>query len=472
MRNRKWIAALLVCVMCLSLLAGCKQSREPQSTTAAPTTQAPVEPTAEPTTVPTEPLMDADTLMEKMDAVEKLLPSGLELFLEVGTKVDMQEYGMTAEAEIQVTGSYLLNLDPFRLYAQIELSEKYRTQDGPYRFVAYGMEEEGEKVFYLGFPQYEKWLKLYEEDVREQFVEGIPEKPEQEGKILWSEKLLQEELVQYGGSECYMLTLVPDLKQLVVDMVSELELEEDVRENMPEFLEMDWNLLRIPITLYVEKDSMLVKRVTVEPEGMEDLLQEYLAFLPEEERVEVEMEIPTFRFELNNITYDAVKVPQISEEDRLEADDQNYRAEQENGSYLYKGETSDYRILPPQGWEIETYSKTTFRMRYTGDEEGHPMRNVFVRGDVFEDDTTLEEDVADMIEENKLYSDSEATGSKAESIRGIPVMVYSDSAGRIYVTHIPGGEGYLRLVINCYNYEVSYEYICQIVESVTAEGST
>lgn len=464
----KWIAGILACVLCLCFFAGCKQANpETTGSTPPPTTELTTQPTAGPATVPTEPPMDAGTLMDKMDALDNPLPTGLELLLEVGTKVDMQEYGMTMESEIQVAGSYLLNADPFRLYVQIEFTEKYRGEEEPYRFVAYGMEEDGEKVLYLGFPKYEMWMKLYESDLKENLDEALSGEPEPNGKITFSEKLLQEKLVQYGATECYILTLVPDLKQLVLDMVSKLEME-DVRENMPEFLEMDWNLLRIPIALYVEKDSMLVKRVTVEPEGMEDLLQDYLALLPEEDRIEMEMEFPVFRLELNNITYETVEVPLISEEDRLEADDQNYRAEQKDGSCLYKGETSDYRVIPPEGWEVSTYSKTTFRMRYTGGEEGHPMRNVFVRGEIFEDDITLEEDVADMVAEyNQLY-EGEATGNMAESIRGLPVMVYSAPSSRIYVVHVPGGDGYLRLVINSYGYEVPYEYIQQIVECIEA----
>lgn len=473
MRNMKWIAALLVCVMCLGLFAGCKQNQDPQGTTTVPTTQAPTtEPTAEPTTVPTEPPMDAETLIEKMGGEEDPYPTGMEFLLELGVTMNMPEYGMSMGVAGEASGEFVFALEPFALYAEAELVLDYMGQKEIVDLVVYGMPEGEQNVFYIGMPEMETWLKLYEEDLGLASDESGDETPEDSNEIQWSEVLLQEELADYNGMACYVLTVKPDVAQAMADVIEDMSLEEDIQEQMPEIAELDWSVLQMPFTFYVEESTLLLRSLTIDLQGIGELISALMTSMEVEEQAQTAIDVPTFHFELTNITYDPVEVPQISEEDRLEADAQNYRAKQEDGSYLFKGETSDYRVVLPQGWTMDSSDKTNFTISCLGKQTEGYILYVYASGEIVEDGTTLETYISEMVDMYTIFYETGVTSGTAEIANGYPVMWYSYEGMYSYVLQVPGGDGYLRVEFSSYDLEDPYAYIQQIAEGIEAVEPT
>lgn len=477
MRKNKWIIALLVFSLCLSVFAGCKESGQSEDT-AAPTTQAPTtepttQPTTEPTTVPTEPPMDAATLLDAIGREDQPMFTSADFLVELVMALESGDYGMTLDVAAYIDGSIAYSPETAQLYGGCELGMHMLGMQERLDFVLYGMDEGEGMVFYLGIPDMESWLKFSKEDLFKNLDEDISQTPETEFPL--TEMVLQEEPVEYNGMECYALTLHPDMQKAMQDAMDALA-QEDGTAQLPavgdtpvdvDAMELDFSVIHMPITFYVEESTLLVRGVTVEFQGLDTFLNTVLESAEEEMTDSMGMDISSLRFEINNICYEPVEVPQISQEDREIADEQNYDPEQEDGSYLFKGAASKYRVVFPEAWELLDAEAGYFAATYHESDVGEEMAYIIVEGRVEAFDMSMKDYVAAVANSYAQILGVEVPTGTCESMEGFEIMWYCLEDTYHYVMRIPGGEESLLIEISCYDVADPYVYLRQMAEGIT-----
>lgn len=484
MRSVRWIAVLLVFVLCLGVFVGCKRSDTAQGTTTVPTT-APVtqpatepvtEPTTEPTTAPTEPPMDAQTLLDKMKAQEDPVPTKVEFLLRVVASTDMQEYGMSMDVGVEASGGYWYVPDPFQLYAQLELDLSSMGEDERLEIVLYGMPDGERKLFYLGLPELEIWGKFHEEELSQLLGSLIAEEGAPESTIEWLEPVLQEELVDYNGTACYVLTLRPDVDQAMKESMEEamenllqeeeLLVDDELMEQLGKVMELDRSMLQMPITLYVEDSTFLLRGAALEFQGLAEYLTSVINAVEEEPQEQNMFESLEFCVELKNIEYGTVEVPQISEEDRKLADEQNYDPEQEDGSYIIKEDDVAFRLVLPEGWKLEQAYKSSISM-ICGKEDA-----VLVNCNIWAGDDSDASDLKTLVDAYAgyyaSYYEMEVTSGYGESIDGNETMFYACDEIYTYMMRIPCEGGFLQIEVQNTDATDPYVYLQQIAACIEA----
>lgn len=455
MQNKKWIAALLVVIMCMSLFAGCKQPNEPEGTTAAPTTQAPAtepttEPTTAPTTAPTEPPMDAQTLVEEICAEDAPWPTGAELLLELKVSMDAG-YGMTMDIDVAVDSSVLVAWEPMKLYADMSIMLAAMGQEESVEGTFYAMEEDGQFVIYSYDSPSGSWGK---DTVELEEVTKLTEM-KLEPSVL-ENTVLQEQTQVYCDMECYVLTV-----EIAGDALKE-HLGQEIMDGLSQSLgvgdaEMDFSSVSVSCVYYVEKETLLLRGITIELHGLGELVGELLS----DAGASGQLDVPTFRVEINDVRYDAVEVPTISDEDRLVADSQNnFQVDDPvdtpvdvpvedpddgpeqtgDGQTVQEGDVA-FRVSAPEGWSMDYLEGAMFSM-------SNVDYTIMVNGTVYLDDgATLEDTLQTYIQLLEIYLGTTVEHGYADDIDGNQVAWYSYEGVYAYMMQIPNEGGYLYLEV-------------------------
>lgn len=479
MNNTKLIALVLALVLCLGLFAACGGKDDPQTTTVPTTTAAPTtEPTTEPTTVPTEPPMDAETLMGLIDSLNAPVPTSMDFNMQM--ELVLKQPGMSMTMEMGGEGKALLSTDPIKAYYEMNTFTKMMGQVQEASVSLYAFEEDGEFLFYSYDPDWDSWTKL---------SVPIPEVATQPVKV--GTAVLAEEPVDYNGMECYELHWEADLVTLFeAAKESSGEFQEqwndflegmetglaDIEETVMPILEkLDFSVVKIKILYYVDTADCRIRYTTLEITGLdqlvEQLLQEIGAMLAEDEEYAdvdlgldgIGLELPVLRVEISNISYDPVEVPQLSEEDRKIADEQNYDPKQEDGTYLFKSGEAKFRMTVPEDWDVYYADAESFSF-LSGDSVA--MINGMICTE-YEPDLKGEiESYAEMYEQ--IYEMEVTTGSY-ESINGHEVMWFEWDGVREAMMYICDGTNCLQLTVQTEGGVDPYPYLVQLASTVTAE---
>lgn len=476
MNNTKLIALVLALVLCLGLFAACGEKDDPKTTTAAPTT----EPATEPTTVPTEPPMDAGTLLGLIESSDAPVPTSMDFNMQA--ELVLKQPGMSATIEMGGEGSALLSTDPIKAYCEMSAHIKMMGEVQETNVSFYTLEEDGELLSYSYDPDWDSWTKV---------SLPLPEMTLQ--PVSAGTAVLAEELVDYNGLECYELHWEADLAAILEefrekypeeweDFMTGLEtgMAEQEETVMTVLEKLDFSVVKLHILYYVDTAECRVRYTTLEIEGLdllvEQLLQEVAAVLAENEEYagidlgleDIGLEFPVLRVEISNISYDPVEVPQLSEEDRLIADEQNYDPRQEDGTYLFKSGESQFRVSVPETW-TEYYADAE-SFGFTCEEDD----SVIIYGSVMADYLTyseldLQAEIDSYAEMYREFYEAEVTTGSYDSINGSEVMWYEVDGTRYVMMYIVDGVNCLQLTVQAESGFDPYPYLVQIASTVTAE---
>ena len=494
MKNIKWIAAVLAVVMCLGLFAGCGKQAEPAVTTTVPAVTNPTtEPATEPATVPTEPRMDVQTLLAAINAEDAPKMTGADIALLLEIAMNMPELGMKLEMGMDLSGQLLLDWEPARLYAQLDMEMSVLGEKDAGTMEAYGLEENGDFLLYTYDPEMEIWSK-----------EALPLNVWKSIRLPQLEDAqLQEQTEAYRDMECYVLSTLISPEQLQTMLGGELT-------DSLGATEQELNAVSAQAVLYVEKETLLLRGVVLDVLGIDELMGKLMEGTSEDMGGGVAMEIPAFRVEFANIRYDAQEVPQLSDGDRLIADAQNYIPPQDPTVDPEQDPTEPPVVDDPpvtpgpnpteppvvddpvdptkppvtddpgQSGEGETVSlgqiafyvtvPDGLRMDYT-ESNGFSMSNdamtASVVGTVYRDDgATLEDIVQTYVQLTELILGIPVSSGSADSVGGHETMYYSAEGVFAYMTWIHNGDGYLLLEVVAQTEAEALGYLQQIVAAI------
>lgn len=294
--KRRGIMAL---VLTLILLAGC--SKAPASVTEDPTTV--------PTTMAAEPVMDVQTLTEKMiAAAEKYSVTQLQVKQVMDMQVSMSGIGMSMNMSQEMTAKIKSSEEQQRSYTEMTMKMDMLGQQTKETSQIYLLMEDGSWVSYTHTDSTGAWTRDESPEVTDRnmtdFLAGMS-----------AESLALEETQQYVGRDVYVLRGTASADMLNMDSTG---LEEFMGTGS--FENFDLSQVEVPVTLYVDQDLFLLQKVEMDLSGMGEMMNSVIGSLMEgmgqNGTMAADISFDTYTLIASDFGYGPVAVPQLPEEAR------------------------------------------------------------------------------------------------------------------------------------------------------------
>lgn len=343
MKMKKWLPLLLVLAMLC--LAGCQS--DPVETT-VPTTEPTAEPTTEPTTVPTEPPMDAQTLFGLYKEAHEAAPMcSADVGLSLDLSINMLDYGMTMSMKNSQSGTMLYSDEQNISYGELEVTSSYYGVETTTNVELYSSVADGMETSY----QYDKDNDYWEKSVAEE-EEGFLE------YVMEDTLVLEEETQMLGDREVYVLHMHIGGESFRSSFTSFAEGQGVAFEEGRDSTGLDLSGVYGDAVIYIDAQTYQRLQMYVTIVGAEAPFSQIMTEASSQETdssgisLGVEVTVNAYEISYENISYESVEVPQVSQLGIICANQYDFVPDQGDGSYVIQESGYAVRLTPPGNWVV------------------------------------------------------------------------------------------------------------------------
>lgn len=410
----------------------------------AETTEATTEATTEPATVPTEPPITAEDILAASKDGEGSTANELSMTIDMDIHMTTLGMRMNMTAEVAIS----MRKDPAlgQGYAEQTMTTSIygeKTEERSQTYIFYG---EDENVCYSYYPEYDYWSM---DTTRERRVTDY---------ILSETAQLRDATEMYAGVECFVLEADLDSKMFVSDInfVAYLTLGQKQEDEES----IDTTAVAGHLVAYVEKETMVPRGYEITVEGLDTAANVLLEELvdPDTLGTEVSVTMNAYSYTITGMTYDAVQIPEISEENKALAKQNSFDPDQGDGSYILQESGNAVRVTPPVGWEVASSDYYALFLSFGDSMYGYCF--------MYQDEADLNENMAyyvDYYESN--YALTMTTGS-GKDIGGFPTEYYEGGGLYGYGVQIPVGEAYCFILVENFEGMSPFAFLQAIAETL------
>lgn len=241
----------------------------------------------------------ADKMIEAMSKVESIqndVTFKMDISMAISADGESLDMGMAMDMDMQTISS----TNPIAAYSKAVMVMDYMGESETQTTETYLVEEDGEYVTYTLSDDY--WSRsVVDAEEKDQLVNGVDYSYLKEMK---DEDLnLAKEIQKIDDKETYVLSF-----SVSGDYMAKQGM--DMEELMG--LGVDMSDISFPMTMYIDTESFLPVRVTIDMESMSDMLDQMMAESMGDLGVEMKMEVKCENF-VSNMTYN-VEVPAVPAE--------------------------------------------------------------------------------------------------------------------------------------------------------------
>ena len=283
MKNMKKALALVLVFAMLFVVAGCGNKDDGDAGSNAKYTAREV----------ADKMLDA---MSKVESIQNEISFKMDINMSMEAEGASFDMGMSMDMDVQTVSS----TNPVAAYSKAVMSMDYLGESETQTTETYLVEEDGEYVTYTLSDDY--WSRsVVDAEEKDQLVNGVDYSYLKELK---DEDLnLAKETQKVDDKETYVLSF-----SVSGDYMAKQGM--DMEELMG--LGVDMSDISFPMTMYIDTESFLPVRVTIDMESMSDMIDQMMAESMGDLGVEMKMEVKCENF-VSNMTYN-VEVPAVPAE--------------------------------------------------------------------------------------------------------------------------------------------------------------
>lgn len=283
MKNMKKALALVLVFAMLFVVAGCGNKDDGDAGSNAKYTAREV----------ADKMLDA---MSKVESIQNEISFKMDINMSMEAEGASFDMGMSMDMDVQTVSS----TNPVAAYSKAVMSMDYMGESETQTTETYLVEEDGEYVTYTLVEDY--WSRsVVDDEEKDKLVNGVNYGYLKEMK---DEDLnLAKEIQKIDDKKVYVLSF-----NVSGDYLSEQGMDMDELMGMG----VDMDDVSFPMTLYIDTESFLPVRATIDMDAMTDMIDQMMAQSMGDLGVEVNMEVKCEDF-VSNISYD-VEIPAVPAE--------------------------------------------------------------------------------------------------------------------------------------------------------------
>ena len=283
MKNMKKALALVLVFAMLFVVAGCGNKDDGDAGSNAKYTAREV----------ADKMLDA---MSKVESIQNEISFKMDINMSMEAEGASFDMGMSMDMDVQTVSS----TNPVAAYSKAVMVMDYMGESETQTTETYLVEEDGEYVTYTLSDDY--WSRsVVDAEEKDQLVNGVDYSYLKELKD--EELNLAKEIQKIDDKETYVLSF-----SVSGDYMAKQGM--DMEELMG--LGVDMSDISFPMTMYIDTESFLPVRVTIDMESMSDMIDQMMAESMGDLGVEMKMEVKCENF-VSNMTYN-VEVPAVPAE--------------------------------------------------------------------------------------------------------------------------------------------------------------
>ncbi len=304
------LRTILALVLAALLLAGCGKNAAP----------IPVPATEAPTTVPTEPSMDAQTVLDKMLAVAQEAPmTEMTMDMVMDATLDFGAMGMTMKMVMDMHALTMVSQEPQSSYMEMTMNMNILGQATTEQTQSYVLMEDGVMVAYAHVASTDTWTRM---EVPGDFaaMNDMNASTEMFKNMTGDTLALDEDTQLLDGREVYVLTCTMQGDKVDIDLSS---LEQMMAAAGVEMGTLDLSAMEVPVTMYVDAETFQQRKLEMDMSSLGDMMNDMLgtmvAVSGETDPGEVTVSFATFSVTQSEIGYEPVELPQLPAEAKEKA---------------------------------------------------------------------------------------------------------------------------------------------------------
>ena len=234
--------------------------------------------------------------MSKVESIQNDVTFKMDINMAISADGESLDMGMAMDMDMQTISS----TNPVAAYSKAVMVMDYMGESETQTTETYLVEEDGEYVTYTLSDDY--WSRsVVDAEEKDQLVNGVDYSYLKELKD--EELNLAKEIQKIDDKETYVLSF-----SVSGDYMAKQGM--DMEELMG--LGVDMSDISFPMTMYIDTESFLPVRVTIDMESMSDMIDQMMAESMGDMGVEMKMEVKCENF-VSNMTYN-VEVPAVPAE--------------------------------------------------------------------------------------------------------------------------------------------------------------
>lgn len=249
MKNMKKALALVLVFAMLFVVAGCGSKDDGSSGSKAPLTAREV----------------ADKMIEATDKVDSV-QSDITCKITIDMAIEAEGTSFDMDMEMDMAMQAIISNDPVAGYFKSEVAMKVMGMDEAQTSEVYLVQEDGEFVTYTYTPADESWERsVAADEYQDKMTQGTDYSYLKDMKD--DELTLAKKTEKVDGKDTYVLSFTVSGDYL-----------ENMGMNLDELMGagIDMSKISYPMTMYIDCETFLPVRVTVEVDGMSELLNEMM----------------------------------------------------------------------------------------------------------------------------------------------------------------------------------------------------
>lgn len=414
--------------------------------------------------------MTKEKILQEMEtAVEDKNISALSMILDMDMAFGAE--GITVDIGMDMDMNIQLNVEKKSAYLDMNMDIEAVGETMSETMQMYMLPEDNALVGYIHTGSTDTWekqdlgtdLSIFEETASE----------EKSGSVLSNVDAdsitLAEETEDLDGIEVYVLSYTltgeeiqksfdeSEYSSTIEDAIKENGLEDlEGMDELASLFDFDFTSMNMPVTVYVDTKTYLPVQMTMDIEGLEELINPLLSGIMAMtgEEMEMTMTIETLNAVCTDFSYDAVEVPALPEGAKEAAEAAELAITDgdtalANDSYIIQEGSSAVTITPPSGWILDA-SDYDYVSIYDKENYNFYISFAMYEGMTSDDFSTyVENDMVSFYQENGYYT---AHGWTDKSLSFPCFWIECNDASVLYYTWIEVGDnGHVFIEIDDYS---------------------
>lgn len=315
MKRRKQLGAMLLAGTLTLMLSGCgntenKESEEslmPSESVEMTDEQEVLEASSE---VEEEVVMTAVLLAEEMAAATEgkqmtQITSAVDMVMSMGMD------GITVEMTMNSKSDSVVSLEPYAAYTGTAMTMNVAGEEITESAESYVVVEEENIIYYTYSDSTGQWNRL-DMDMSLEDVTSMYTGYDWMKDTLPADLVLEEGTQTLEDREVYKLSCTLTGEQMQMALGGMSGMEDLLKESGLEA--MDFTLLTVPTTFYVDAETYLPLQMEIDIEGLDQMIADLVAESVEGAGMDMEINISKLQGIYSNISYEPVEVPAVPEE--------------------------------------------------------------------------------------------------------------------------------------------------------------